>query len=382
VSPTGRPQRNASLASRGRTVVAAYEEADRVLVARSRDQGAHWDEPVAVAPAGDEVQWWPSAGLGPDGTVWVAWQDGRRVRVAATSAGAAPRRRALRFGPGAAVPGHGGARQWRPALAATGPGQAYVAWVDERGRMKGEDLPQAGIYGAQVAGGSVLEARRLDRADAVAPLAATLDHAWAPSVAARAGRVLVTWIDFRGYDWDVVARESADAGLTFGAERTVNDTPPGAEALEDTPRAALTAAGRPLVAYTDWSIGSGLAGVPSRLYDTNVAGLAAAPVQADDHGPGHVSTFAPALAATPAGDALVAWQDAAGGVARIRMARLRAATGVRGAVLRVDDGGRAPRNRSRPQLTLAGTRAVVAWEDDRDGPAQLYAGRVTVARVP
>ncbi|MCW2999545.1 MAG: hypothetical protein JWN65_3094, partial [Solirubrobacterales bacterium] len=44
--------------------------------------------------------------------------------------------------------------------------------------------------------------------------------------------------------------------------------------------------------------------------------------------------------------------------------------------------GRAPRNRSRPQLTLAGTRAVVAWEDDRDGPAQLYAGRVTVARVP
>ncbi|MCW2999685.1 MAG: hypothetical protein JWN65_3234, partial [Solirubrobacterales bacterium] len=23
---------------------------------------------------------------------------------------------------------------------------------------------------------------------------------------------------------------------------------------------------------------------------------------------------------------------------------------------------------------------MVAWEDDRDGPAQLYAGRVTVAR--
>lgn len=390
IAPTGRPQRNASLASLGRTVVAAYEQDDRVFVARSRDQGARWERPVPVTGVVDADQWWPSASVGPDGRVWVAWQEGRRVRVTSTPAGAASRRAALRFEAPAAAPagaaarGEGGPpRQWRPSLASTGAGTAYLAWVDERTRFTGDDLPQAGLYGATVsAAGGVGTAQRLDRRDAVATLAGTLDNAWAPSVAARGARVLVTWVDFRGYDWDVSARESGDGGASFGAERTVNPTPEDVEALDDTPRAALTRTGRPLVAYTDWFKDARSFAAPSSLYDTRLAGLTEQPVQADDHGPRHVSTFAPALADTAAGDALVAWQDAATGVAKVRLARVRAGTGARGRVLRVDDGGAAQVNRSRPAIALAGTRAVVAWEDERDGPPQLYAGRVTVSRVP
>lgn len=387
MAPSSAAQRNASLASSGKVVVAAFEQRDRVVVARSRDAGAHWERPVAVgAPAASgDAQWWPSASVGPDGTVRVAWQDGQRVRVVRSRAGAVARVARLRFGAALAAPVGGaapGARQWRPSIAATGTGTAYVVWVDERSRFTGDDLPQAGLYGARVDSGGVGTAVRLDRTDAVAPLAATLDNSWAPSVAARGARVLVTWIDFRTYDWDVAARDSTDGGAHFGAERAVNDTPAELEELADTPRAALTPAGRPLEAYTDWRIDATSATTPSRLYDTRLAGLADAPVQADDHGGDHVSTFAPALAATPAGDALVAWQDAVAGPAQIRLARLRAGSGVRGRALRVDDAGRAGGIRARPQLTLAGTRAVVAWEDSRDGPSQIYVGRATTARVP
>ncbi len=380
IAASRRPQRNAALASAGPTVIAAFEESGRVLVARSRDGGGHWAEPVPVFRGGTAEQWWPSVSIGPDGTVWVAWQDGSRVRTVRTRPHGATRRAGLRFGAPAAVEdGHG--RQWRPSIAATGPGTAYLAWVDERTRFEGEDLPQAGLWGTRLTREGADGAVRLDRTDGVAPLAAALDHAWAPSVAARGGHVLVSWIDFRDYDWDVVARQSADGGRRFGAERTVNPTPKDVEALEDTPQAALTAVGRPVVAYTDWFKDAASASRPSRLYDVQVAGLTDDPVQADDHGAAHVSTFAPALAMTRTGDALVAWQDMAAGAAQIRLTRLRARTGARGGVLRVDDGD-SHTVRARPRLVLAEGRAVVTWEDERDGPSQLYAARVASNRVP
>ncbi|WP_354698252.1 hypothetical protein DSM112329_03918 [Paraconexibacter sp. AEG42_29] len=400
IAPSREPQRNLSLASRGDVVVAAFEQAGRVLVARSRDRGLHWERPVRVSAAGPGPQWWPSATIAGDGTVWVAWQDGRRVRVvrsAAGAAGAAGLRAVLRFGTPRTAPAVGEARQWRPSVAATGPGTAYLAWVDERARLTGDDLPQAAVLGARVTPDGIGAAVRLDRRDAVAPLAATLDHAWAPDVAARGSRVLVTWVDFREYQWTVAARESADGGATFGAERRVDDTPDGTEAIADTPRAAITPAGRPLVAYTDWLLDATSAAAPSRLYDTKLAGLGPRSAQADDHGAGHVSTFAPSLAAAGGGSALVAWQDAAAGPARIRLARLRppaspdGAAGapaagegpvVRGRTLRVDDAGRAGAGRARPRVVIAGPRAVVAWEDERDGPSQVYAAGVVARRIP
>jgi predicted amidohydrolase len=377
----GKRQRNVALAASGSTVLAAFEQADRVLVTRSRDGGARWSEPVAVARGGSGPQWWPSVSTGSDGTVWVAWQDGGRVRVAHTAAGAAKRADTLRFGAPVAAPGAGGL-QWRPSIAATAAGTAYLTWVDEGTRFASDDLPQAALLGAPVTAAGGVGAAGLDRTDGVADLAKTLDNAWAPSVAARGGHVLVTWLDFRDYKWDVVARDSTDGGASYGAERTVNDTPADVEALEDSPRAALTATGKPVITYTDWFKDAASNLAPSRLYDTAVAGLAAKPVQADDHAGAHVSTFAPSLALTRAGDAVVAWQDMASGPARIRLARLRAAGGRRGRVLRVDDGTAPGAVRARPQVVIAGGRVLVAWEDERDGPSQLYTARAPLARVP
>ena len=378
LAPGGGPQRNVALAMHGRSVLAAYEQSDRVYAVRSGDGGRHWSRPRPVTADAPGPQWWPSVSIGADGAGYVAWQDGEAVRFARALADRTPAG-APRFSAAnllAASP----ARQWRPSIALTAPGHAVIAWVYERSRFSGDDLPQAGIYAARIDGASAGAPQRLDRADAVDPLAATLDNAWAPSVASRGGHVLVSWIDFRTYAWNAEARESADGGATFGAERQVNHTPAGSEALEDTPRSAITANGTPLVAYTDWFKDNASNVRPSRLYDIELAGLSDAPVQVDGHGGAPVSTFAPDLA-TIGSAALVAWQDHAIGPGRIFAARVGAGGRV-GRPLRVDDSGMpVAAGRARPAVAAAGGRAIVAWEDERDGPPQIYTARVKTSRL-
>ena len=179
-------------------------------------------------------------------------------------------------------------------------------------------------------------ATRLDSTADPAPLAATLDHAWAPALAARGRRLALTWTDFRDYEWNAYARSSPDGGATWGAERAVNDTPDADEALEDTPRPALLAGG-PLVAFTDWAKSAASATRASPLYDVAVARPGEPRRRADGSGGRHVEAFAPALVRA-GGDAIVAWQDHRRGPADILAARVRG--GRPGAPVRVDDSGR------------------------------------------
>ena len=95
-----------------------------------------------------------------------------------------------------------------------------------------------------------------------------------------------------------------------------------------------------------------------------------------------VSTFSPWPAALADGGALVAFQDASRGVNAVRVARLDAAGRRRGTPSAVSDAGAAPWNQWRPALALVpGSRALAAWEDERDGPAQVFAARAPVARI-
>jgi hypothetical protein len=386
------PQRNVALAARGRRAWAAFEERrggrDQVFLARSRDHGAHWSKrrvrPTG-RPAGTADEWWPSVAVGPDGRVWISWQDDstgtHRVYFASSSDGG------RRFSaPRAVDPASPRSLQWKPSIAAGAAGGAVVAWVDERTRFATEPhLPQAGVWFARLRPDGPDRAERLDQVRQGGAEAA-LDNAWSPSVAARGGKVLVAYMDFVTADWRIYSRESSDGGATFGGPEKVNDTPPVKtdpilppenEALDDWPAAAI--GDRPVVAFTDFRKHDASTR-PHELYDTLVTVPGARNRQVDHHGADQVSTFSPALLALPGGDALVAWQDMAAGPGDIMIVRMRDGL-ERGRAVRVDDSGTAGWNQWRPALALTGRRVVAAWEDERDGPPQIYTARARPARI-
>ncbi len=378
LAPSGRPQRNVALAARGSTAWAAFEERiggrDRLRVTRSSDGGRTWARPIAVGPAGGN-QRWPSVAAGPDGRVWLAWQSDAtgvpRIRAAVSDDGGRSFRPA--WPQGAAGPA---VRQWRPSIAAGERGRAVIAYVDERATADDDGVPQAHIRLART---SAAGSQRLDLLPPVR-LAAKHDNAWAPHVAASGRRVLVTWVDFHTYDWDVWARESRDGGVRFGPERQVNDAPADDEALDDTPRAAFTSAGA-LVAFTDWRKRASAATQPHPLYDVYASRPGARNRQADGNGAAQVDSFAPALAAVPGG-ALVAWQDHRRGPGAILIRRLSPAGAPGGRVHPVDDLPAATGvNRWRPSLAAAGGRVIAAWEDERDGPPQVFVAAAATAAI-
>jgi hypothetical protein len=342
-------QRNVALAASGRRLAAAWEERrgahDRVFMARSGDRGRHWSRPVGMKGSGD--QRWPAVAISRTGLVTVAWNDGRPralfARVRGRRAGAA---RAI----DATAPV--GTAQWKPALA-TGPGGSVLAaWVDERERSADDDLPQAHVYWARRLG---KPGKRLDQG-APAELAARFDNSWAPRIASRGKRVLVTWVDFQGYDWGVFSRLSRNGGATFGRQVRVTSDP-----------AVLGSGGRPLIAWTDWRKRDSAATKPHQEYDTFIASPGGRNRQIDPYGGRQVSTFWPSACPIGRRDALVAFQDSSAGRSVVRVVGTR-----RRRARLVSDAGARGGNSWRPRIACSGGRVLAVWEDERDGPPRLY----------
>jgi hypothetical protein len=244
-----------------------------------------------------------------------------------------------------------------------------MAWIDERERSKDDDLPQAHVFGTRLRsdGSPQPGAVRLDQGTP-APLAAKLDNAWAPDVAAQGKRVAVTWVDFRTYDWRAYLRVSGDGGATFAGEKAVTDAPSGEadESLDDAPRTALDPKGRPTVVWTDYRKRDG-SKAPSPLYDIYLQGPSGGNVQVDPWGTKQVDTFSPALAFSGS-QPFVVWQDANRGISEIRLRLGRATVAV---------SEKPGANAWRPDIVaLPGGKLVVAFEDDRDGPTQIFAARI------
>jgi hypothetical protein len=262
--------------------------------------------------------------------------------------------------------------QWKPALAQGTNGVVHAAFVDERTRSAAGDLPQAGVYYTRIAANGVPgKAERMDQGPASA-LAAKLDNAWAPALAAKGNRVLLTWIDFMHYDWDVLSRLSTDGGAKFTDQVLVTKEAQDIETLSDSPRPFFTSAG-PRVAWTDWHKRD----TPDRLhpqYDTYLAEPGNDAVQVDPYGPRPVSTFWPAPCAAGR-DAFVAWQDSSAGVARIRVSRVTSRVG---RARRVSD---TAANAWRPAIACPKGRVLLAWEDDRHGPPQIYTASAAARRL-
>jgi predicted amidohydrolase len=367
IAPSKVPQRNVALSARRGSVWAAWEQGRWIRMARSRDGGRTWSRPwrPVTRPAGH--QWLPDLDVGADGRVWLAWQQDDRVLVSQS--------RGRRFSAPQPIDASVEAPQRRPSIAALPGGEAFVAWVDERTPVATEHgLHEAGIYAARVGG----EARRLDEGAPV-ELARSMNHAWAPDVAVRGSDVIVTWTDFSRYDWDVLARVSGDGGATFAPERTVNDTADADEALNDTPRAAFLG-GRPWVAWTDFRKRDS-ATAPHQLHDIMGGEPEGPDLQLDEHGSRQLLAFAPSAASVRDGTVVLAWQDHRRGPGDIVARRVRPG-GHRGPAARVDDSGRAGWNQWRPELAIVGSRVLAAWEDERDGPVNVFAATAPVIRLP
>jgi hypothetical protein len=379
---TPEAQRNAAIAASGRNVVIAFEEHaaghDHVWVSTSTDAGRRWSSPREVDPADPGDQRWPAVAAGPAGDLTVAW-----TQVSGGASRVVFMRGRTTFGEPApldpAVPGD--SVQWKPALAPGAGGVVHAAFVDARARSNDGALPQAGIFYTQIgADGAAAPAKRMDVGPPDA-LAAKLDNAWAPRIAVSGDNVLLTWIDFMHYDWDVLSRLSSDGGRTFAPQVDSNLEKPDVENLSDSPQ-PLFVRGAPLIAWTDFQKRDSIAAA-HQLYDTYLAAPGKAPVQADPYGARQVSTFWPSVCADR-GDALVAFQDSATGVGRIRVTRMTRGTR-RGSAPAVND---TAANAYRPALACTRGRAIVAWEDDRNGPGQIFVASAqarsldSVPRVP
>jgi hypothetical protein len=345
-------QRNPVLAASGRLVIAAFEDNGRILLARSTDGGRRWA--IRGTPLTGERQWWPSISV-HGSEVWLAAQVDDHVVWTHSADGG------RRFEPQHAVDSP--AETWRPSIAATTAGNAYLAWIDTRDRFTLDDLPQAGLYGAQLPSGAP---QRLDSTASPDDNARTLDNAWAPSVAGHGKGVHVAWIDFRTYDWRVYARQSLNGGASFEREQAVTDTPPAEEALDASPRAIPDSR---LVAYTAWRKSGLSAHTPSPLYDIRLGAPGSYSKAIDGAGARSVNAFSPAVARTK-GAPYAAWQDMRSATGAIWLARLSAP------VRRVRVVAPRRGNAWRPALAVSGTHAIVAWEDDRDGPSQVYIRRM------
>ena len=374
-----RSERHPAVAFAGRYVAVAFEQhrstGDRVMVAASRDGGRHWLLARDATQAGGGDQQWPAITVDRRGRMTLAWtstptspvaSDVRTPRVVYAT-GRITARAGVRFGPPAPIDSGQptAASQWKPALALGPGGVVHAAFVDARAKQVG-GLPQAGVWYTRIRGGSAERARRLDEGPS-AKLAARMDNAWAPAVAVRGKRVLVTWIDFQNYDWDVMSRLSGDSGASFAKQVDSNLEKADVEDLSDSPQPVLTKTGA-FIAWTDFHKRDSVDRVHP-LYDTYLAAPGREPLQVDPYGGKQVSTFWPAACAQGR-DVMVAFQDSATGVARIKMMRARAGTR-RGHAFPVSD---APSGAAyRPAMACSGSHAVVAWEDMRTGAPRIYA---------
>ncbi len=101
-----------------------------IYFARSTNGGATWSTNVRVddAPSGD--QWYPSLAVGPDGTLYAVWQDGRINNDGIYSA--CSRDGGATWSANVRVDDAPSGDQWYPSLAVGPDGTLYAAWNDSR----------------------------------------------------------------------------------------------------------------------------------------------------------------------------------------------------------------------------------------------------------
>jgi predicted amidohydrolase len=378
VAPSGREQRHPTLVAdaAGRALLAWQEEregVERILVATSADGGKGWSVPALVSGVAKRPERRPAACVAADGRVAIAWQAGEagseRVRVTTLDAmGAAP-------APATAVDA-GDGPQWEPSCGFVGAAgqELVVAWTDVR-----TGVPRVRFARRAANAGPFERSLEIDPATARLP---RLDGSQLqPALSPSGGHV--AWIDYRDRSWDVYyARWD---GAAFGRPQRIDAVGGAAERLHGEPRIA-GAAERVAVVYGDLHGRRGHSDVGFALSEDSGKSWskhAALPGGVDalgerSAGGGAMARAHPAIAAD-ASRVVIALQDLAPGKSSVAVAWMEGlgAAGGPGAPERVDDTGPAPVTLRRPAVALTSRGALVAWEDDRDGPLGVFVTEVT-----
>ena len=243
---------------------------DNVYAAFSADAGVTWSPAVHVSdnPDGAVVEMLPDVALHRDPvtdlvTVYVVWQelasgtglgDGRimlaRFDESMVRVDAADVR----------VDDVDGAGKWQPVVVPLGKrGNPLVVWVDERdagpristfehlyaskgrGRRGHESRPTLQFS----------KSRAVVRQKEVDPLALQLANEWAPAIAYADRNVVLGWLDFRQYNWDVYSSFSRN-GLRYERSPIRVDDSLDFERLNSHPSLAYDdASGRLIMAWAD-----------------------------------------------------------------------------------------------------------------------------------
>lgn len=379
-------QRQARIAAHDGSVYVAWQDGragvENIYLAVSADGGASYaTQRVSDNPAGATVELRPDVAVSPDGaSVYVAWQEfcvGRdddcgRIKLARFDASGAKQGADVRVDTGADEAG-----KWNPALATDRGGNPLVAWVDERDRSPA-GLPLEHIYFSRGHRGRMSRNVRVDRGAPVAA-ATELDNKWAPTIAVQSRSILVAWSDFRNYQWDVYTARSR-SGRAFQPSVRVDDAQ-GFERIHDRPALAADGRGRVHALWADrrgqepdTDIRAAFSTDGARHFSPSIAvDRAEADLDPDRATPSN--QWHPAIAV--AGDDVFAvWQDNRLGDNDIFFARSRDAGISFDTDERVDDSGTDASDQYRPDIAVdPGKFIYVAWEDERYGPARVVVAR-------
>jgi hypothetical protein len=384
-------QKNARVAARRQAVAVVWQDTrdglPAVHLAISRDGGATFGAPIKVSDnaPGAVAELYPDVAISGRKAriVWQEFVDGTddddgRVKLARFDL------RGRKLDGDVRVDDFDGSGKWRPAIAVAGQ-RTYVAWVDERD-VSPQGIAFEHIYFARsLNGGRSFEPSQ--RVDAGAPVALSsrLDNKWAPAVAALRRSVVVTWADFRNYNWDIFAAASADRGETFGANVRVDDFVPDVERLHQNPAVTIVpGSGRAVVAWTD---------LRAREPDTNVfvatssdgGATFSANAPLDDSAAGFdpdadtpSNQWSPQLASFR-DDVCAVWQDNRLGNNDVFFTTSRDGGATFAADERVDDTGGGISDQYNPDVAITRFRGEVTcyavWEDTRDGDSDVYLAR-------
>ena len=319
--------------------------------------GLHWTPNGAAICTVARDQWYPQLASDGAGGAILAWQDYRTgvadiygQRVNAVGAG--------QWGVGGAVICDAADQQYSPVIAADGLGGAIVAWQDYRA------AGIADIYAQRVnaAGAGQLGGNGLGVCTAA-------QGQYAPALLPDgAGGTLVAWEDFRSGDYAIYAQSVSVGGLLrWAADGVPLCTAPGNQL---TPWIAADGAGGAVVAWPDSRVGD------ADIYAQRVSGLGV--VQwATDGVPVYLAPgieYTPLTVATHDGGAILVWKEKRGGDYDIVASRF----GPEGSPLWPETrvcfapGVQAPAD----AISDGADGLIVAWQDPRNGNADIYAQRV------
>ncbi|MBI3609344.1 MAG: exo-alpha-sialidase [Nitrospirae bacterium] len=321
------------------------------------------------------VQYKPGIGVDAQGTIYVAWRDGRKgnadIFFARSTDGGKTFSKNLQLNDD-----RGAAYQGNPTLAVNSKGWAVVAWTDAR---NGKDDIYMTVSKDQ---GRTFSTNRRVNDDPEAT-----DHSH-PSVAVDAqGVIYAAWEDFRNDNFDIYFTKSFDGGATFSANRRVNDDPPsaGGSAPQISPSLALGPSGEIVVAWSDFR-NSAVTMPPhpsatgeeqhweaartgnADIYfarSTDGGATFSANLRLNDD-PGTAAQAFPSATANAQGVVAVAWEDFRNGDADIYLAKSPDGGKTFGPNRRVnDDAGKA--DQYHPSVTLdPNGRAYLIWTDERN----------------